>query len=323
MDDVEARAATEARGVAVPVALRCEAMPGDALRRWVEGILGWQTVEDDPDGPVPPVVRLVDVANASAPGPDGDVPTLLVVDGSVRAVEAARAARLCAPAGVLSWPEDRASLPTLVAGITAGHGGTNAASRTLRVGGASGGVGTTTVTLALAGLAGWTARRTLAVVRDHAPVGPATRIPADAVNATDLWSRAWPLPGVGGVRVVVVDGAARGVTPDVRGADLVVVDAGVDVEVDVLVCRPDAPALESVPTTTAGAVVVCGDGIVPLARIVAAAGGRRVVVLPHSVRVARAHLRGRVPTGLPGRWLRPLLALVDDGRGRARWDERA
>lgn len=321
MEDLEDRAPAEARSIAVPIALCCEPMTGDALRRWVEGILGWQTVEDDPDGPVPPVVRLVDVANATSELAV-DVPTLLVVDDTVRAIDAARAARLCAPAAVLAWPEDRASLPDLVTAITSGHRGPDGDARTLRVGGTSGGVGTTTVALALAGLAGWTSRRTLALVRDHAPVGPATRVPADAVSANDLWSRAWPLPGVGGVRVVVVEGVVRDVVPAVRGVDLVVVDAGVDGEVDVLVCRPDAPALASVPTTTAGAIVVSGEGVVPVSRLVAAAGGRRVVVLPHSVRVARAHLRGRVPTALPGRWLRPLLALVDDGRGASAWDER-
>jgi hypothetical protein len=177
MEDVEERAPAEARGIAVPIALRCEATTGDALRRWAEGILGWQTVEDDPDGPVPPVVRLVDVANAASELA-GDVPTLLVVDDTVRAIDAARAARLCAPAAVLAWPEDRASLPALVTAVMDGHRGPDGNARTLRVGGTSGGVGTTTVALALAGLAGWTSRRTLALVRDHAPVGPAPRVPA-------------------------------------------------------------------------------------------------------------------------------------------------
>ena len=305
---------------ALPVALACAPTLDDALRRWVEGILGWQPVDDDPDGPVPPAVRLADpgghralaLADDRVAGGTGEVPTVLVVPDGSDAVEVARLVARAAPAAVLAWPRERDRLPDLVASVLAAPRARRRDARTLRVGGSAGGVGATTVVLALAGLAGWARLRTLAVVSGHAPVRSAPRVAAAAITSPDLWTRASPLHGVEGARVVGVDGTPREV-PGGRGFELAVVDAGheVDVDVDVLVCRPDAAAIEAVATTSAGAVVVVGDGLVPLARLVELAGGRRVLPVARSVRVARAHLEGLVPTALPGRWLRGLVPVVD------------
>ena len=59
---------------AVPVALALGERHVGSVRRWIEGTLGWQAVEDDLDGPVPPSVRLVDVEGAlrMLDGPAGD-----------------------------------------------------------------------------------------------------------------------------------------------------------------------------------------------------------------------------------------------------------
>lgn len=303
---------------ALPVALACTSTLDDALRRWVEGILGWQPVDDDPEGPVPPAVRLADPGghlalvptDGRAAGGPGEVPTVLVVPDGADAVEVARLVARAAPAAVLAWPRERDRLPELVASVLAAPRARPRDARTLRVGGSAGGVGATTVVLALAGLAGWARLRTLAVVSGHAPVRSAPRVAAAAITSPDLWMRAHPLHGVEGARVVGVDGTPREV-PGGRGFDLAVVDAGNEADVDVLVCRPDAAAIDAVATTSAGAVVVVGDGLVPLARLVELAGGRRVLPVARSVRVARAHLEGLVPTALPGRWLRGLVPVVD------------
>lgn len=302
---------------ALPVAIACAPALDDALRRWVEGILGWQPVDDDPDGPVPPRVRLADpwghaisLAEGRGPSRSSEVPTVLVVPDAADATEVARLVARAAPAAVLAWPRERDRLPELVTSVVTASRGRRRDARTLRVGGAAGGVGTTTVTLALAGLAGWARLRTLAIVSGHAPVRAAPRVTAAAIASPDLWSRALELPGVEGARVVGVDGPP--VEPPVgRGFDLAVLDAGTGIDVDVLVCRPDAAALDAVATTSAGAVVVVGQGLVATERLAELAGGRRMLELASSARVARAHLEGRVPTALPGRWLRGLVPLVD------------
>jgi hypothetical protein len=318
-----AAARAPAVAAALPVAIVATPALDDALRRWVEGILGWQPVEDDPDGPVPPVLRLADpdgMATLAAPtgaradgtedGRRAEVPTLLVVPAAADAVAVARLVAQVTPAGVVAWPSERERLPELVATVIAAPRARRRDARTLRVGGAAGGVGTTTVALALAGLAGWARLRTLAVVTGHAPVRDAPRVPAAALTSPDLWRRAAPLAGVDGARVVAIDGRPLD-APVGRGLDLAVLDVGQEPDVDVLVCRPDAAALATVATTSAGAVVVVGSGLVPAGRIALIAGGRRVLEVDHSVRVARAHLEGLVPTALPGRWLRTLVPLVD------------
>jgi hypothetical protein len=140
------------------------------------------------------------------------------------------------------------------------------------------------------------------------------------VEATDLFERATPLPGVPGARAVMPSApVAPGADLGAAGADFVVVDAGRSAEGDVLVCRPDRAALERLAATAAGAVVVNGQGAASPRAVLRAAGGRRLLTLPWSTRVARAGLAGRVPGSLPGSWLRRLAPLAprppDAGRG--------
>jgi hypothetical protein len=316
--------------VAVPVALALGDRHVGSVRRWLEGTLGWQAVEDDLDGPVPPAVRIVDLDGATrslesgpggglggGPGPSPDagrwdwLPTVLLVEDDEDPGRAAEIARRLVPAGVCRWPGGRDALPTLVARAIGGPRRSERTGRTLRVGGVAGGVGTTTITLALAGLAAWSGHRALAVVHGHAGIRSATPVPADALVAPDLWARATPLPGVVSARVVHTGRTAPQRAPEDRRIGLSVLDVGTAPEVDVVVCRPDGAAAEQLPATMAGAVVVVGQGLLSAARIRELAGGRTVVHVPTSVRVARAVLRGQVPAGLPGRWLaelRPVLA---------------
>lgn len=300
---------------AVPVALALGDRHVGTVRRWIEGTLGWQAVDDDLDGPVPPSVRIVDVEGALRlldVGRDDRLPTLLLIEDDDVAAIAADVARRLRPSGVCRWPDGRDALPDLVRRAVGEQRTSGSTGRVLRVGGVAGGVGTTTVALALVGLAGWSGQRALAVVHGHAGVREATPVPADAVVSPDLWSRATPLPGVVGARVVHTGPGATHRVPIDRRIGVSVLDVGTGAEVDVVVCRPDRGAAEQLPVTMAGAVVVVGRGLLSAERIEELAGGRRVVHVPTSARVARAVLRGQVPAGLPGTWLdalRPVLEL--------------
>jgi len=301
---------------AVPVALALGERHVGSVRRWLEGTLGWQAVEDDRDAPVPPAVRIVDLDGAGRlleVGIGDWLPTVLLVEDDEPPGLAADLARRLVPSGVCRWPGGREALPGLVARAIGGPRRTERAGRTLRIGGVAGGVGTTTITLALTGLAAWGGRRSLAVVHGNAGVRSAAAVPPDAVVAPDLWVRATPLPGLASARVVHTGRVAPQRTPADRRIDLSVLDLGTAPEVDIVVCRPDRAAAEQLPTTMAGAVVVVGQGLLSAGRIRDLAGGRTVVHLETSVRVARAVLRGQVPAGLPGRWLTELAPILADG----------
>ena len=301
---------------AVPVALALGERHVGTVRRWIEGTLGWQAVDDDLDGPVPPSVRIVDVEGAlrllDSGSPDR-LPTLLLLEDEDAVALAADVARRLQPAGVCRWPDGRDALPELVVRAVGERRSGVESGRVLRVGGVAGGVGTTTVVLALTGLAAWSGQRALAVVHGHAGVRGATPVPPDAIVSPDLWSRATPLPGVVGARVVHTGSGAPSRAPADRRIGLSVIDVGPDPEVDVVVCRPDRAAADQLPVTMAGAVVVVGKGLLSAERIAQLAGGRRIVHVPTSVRVARAVLRGHVPSGLPGSWVDALRPVLDVG----------
>lgn len=299
---------------AVPVALALGERHVGTVRRWIEGTLGWQAVDDDLDGLVPPSVRIVDVEGAVRLLEAGDVdplPTLLLVEDDDVAARSAEVARRLRPSGVCRWPDGRDALPELVMQAVGEQRPGVGKSRVLRVGGVAGGVGTTTVALALTGIAAWSGQRALAVVHGHAGVRSATPVPPDAIVAPDLWARATPFPGMVGARVVHTGASGATKSPVDRRIEFSVLDVGTAAEVDVVVCRPDRAASEQLPATMAGAVVVVGRGLLSAERLEELSGGRRVVHVPTSVRVARAVLRGQVPTGLPGRWIDALRPVVE------------
>ena len=302
---------------ALPVAVEVTGRLEPEVRRYVEGILGWQPVDPDTARVVPPALRLLSVTAGPPPasGPSrlaaaGSVPGVLLLDEEVDAATAAVAGARLQPAATLQWPAEREQLAERAAALLQRTPAPPSSTDVVRVAGAGGGVGTSTVALALAGLAAWRDLQVLVVVGPGAPVGEVRRVAADALSAPDLLQRATPLPGVAGAAAVLVEEPVGDVDRRATGADLVVVDAGRDAEPDVLVCRPDRAGLQRLPTTTAGIVVVNGDGPVGTSALVRAAGGRRRIVLPTSSRVARAGLHARVPTALPGTWLRRLLPAV-------------
>ena len=297
---------------ALPVQLSLAGRHADAVRRWIEGVLGWQPVESETADLVPPRVELVDEA-ARVPagsGDDGCPPRILLVDDDHAGPDAAAAAACLAPDAVLGWPSGREHLATVAAGFS-DRPGRRGGGQLLRVGGAGGGVGVTTLALAVAGLRAWSGVRTLVAVRGERPTARA--VAGAAIADPDLWLRADPLDGVPEARVVrLLDDDVAAVT-DPR-IEAVVIDQGVAWDTDLLVCRPDATALTALDATTASRFAAVGEGPAPAKALIAAARARRGVALPWSARVARAGYHGRLPASLPGTWLRRLAPLVSDLR---------
>lgn len=292
---------------ALPVVVDVAPRHAEEVRDHVEGVLGWQSVDVATAPLVPPALWLVSPGTRPA---DGNVPRLLLLPPGTAPVEAAEAGARHRAHAVVAWPSQRDRLEEVAGRLLAAPREPRGGVETVRVVGAAGGVGTSTVTLALAGLAAWRGSRVLAVVGPDAPVGQARRVPSEALASHDLLARASDLAGVAGARVVATDGGAGHLPDDLPGVDLALIDGGTQAEGDVLVCRPDRPALERLSATTAGSVVVNGEGPVPRRVLARAAGGRACVELPSSARVARAVLLARVPSALPGAWLRRLLPVV-------------
>jgi hypothetical protein len=312
---------------ALPVALDLAADRAEAVRSWVEGVLGWQVVDGKDEDPVPAVLRLRDhrdLAPAAADGLGGadgpmgqlpKLPTVLLLPDGCDAVQAAATAAWLGPAAVLGWPSDRDRLSPVVAGLLETPRRREGSTARLIVGGSAGGVGTTTVALALGGLRAWNGTRTLAAVRGLG--APYRGVPTAALGGGDLWSAADRLPGIDALRAVrLLD---QGLVPEVtdRAIEAVILDVGADPDCDVLVCRPDAAGLAGLRVTPAGAIVLVGDGAVPGRVLASAVGGRPILRVPWSPRVARAGATGRLPAGLPGAWVRALRPLVTelDGAG--------
>ena len=299
--------------VALPVTVEVSGGHAEAVRGWIEGVLGWQVVEGRLDDPVPPALRLCDEPASGSGG--AVVPTLLVLPDELPGVEAARLAVSLQPAGVLSWPSQREQLPGLAGQVLSAARPRSTGTVVLSIGGSAGGVGTTTVALALAGLRAWDGARTLALVRGLGL--PWRTVPTAALAGTDVWGAADVAPGLDRLRVLRL--ADHQPLPPLTDAEVeaVVVDAGPDPDCDVLVCRPDRAGLAAVERTTAAAIVVVGAGPVPPRALRAAGSGRVMVGLPSSARVARAGVRGRVPAGLPGAWILRLRTVVGTSTGPA------
>lgn len=281
-----------------PYQARLAGPHADPLVRWLAAELGWYAVQDTGEAAW---FTVADVAGAIAePGP-ADVLLLTSGDG---AVDAARAAVACAAPQVVSWPDDREALRAMSAQPPAPR-----AVDRIEVGGSSGGVGTTTVAAALAGLAAWQGQDTLLL---SCPGGPlpdgAPTVAAEDLVGIHTWSASTVVPGVANLRCLGVVGEVAELDPG--DAAMVLVDRGVRHDVDVLVVRRDRAGLDALARTTAAVVVVLDHGIAPPAAVRDAIGTRRFVVVPWSRRVARAGWEGRLPAGLPGTWLdtlRPVL----------------
>lgn len=293
----------------LPVSVELDGELAEAVTAYVETEAGWQVVAGG--GPPRPVVTLT-------ARPRAGEPCVVVVEGAPDH-EVTRAALLAGALDVIGWPADRARLleaPLRVRALARPVG----AAAVLRVGGAAGGTGTSTVALALAGLLAWRGARTLVAGGDDllalcglAPWGGpgaadvAVIDPSDARREVDALARA--VPGVAGL-VALGGGGAAIIEPEGWPADVVVIDvrAGGRADADVLVARPDV-GVRAVAGASAPVVLV-GDGPLDARGVARILGRRPAAWLPASARVARAGLAGRVPSALPGRWLASLETLL-------------
>ncbi|MEX1177920.1 MAG: hypothetical protein WEB09_05625 [Nitriliruptor sp.] len=296
--------------VALPVSLAVRGQLAEPLRRTVEGTLGWQLVDEVTASLVPPAVRLADVTAAV----DGASPTVLVVTRDDAPELAATATARLRPVAIVAWPAEPHELAAAAARATAAPRTAQVPTTVIRIGGAAGGTGTSTVALALAAVAAWRGGDVLVASGAAVLLPPAApTVDPSALAAPDLLARAAPIPGVPGARAVHTNSPVLEVAVADPAVDLAVIDVGVADDVDVLVVRPDAAALAGLRRTAAAAVVVTGRGAVPARALEAAVGGRRRIDLPASDRVARAAAVGRVPASLPGSYLRALHGLLPRG----------
>ncbi len=290
----------EAAG-ALPVRLSVDARLHGQLVPFLEGSLGWQVTRDDE---LPAVLALVAVGATPVHG----VPSVLLVRDDDPPDRAARDA--AGVVAVLRWPDDRARLDALAGQVLLRTGPGGHGPVTLRVGGAAGGVGTTTVTLALGGLLAWHGQPTLVVASGDVPVPDVAVVDPAALSAHRTWDAAAEVAGVANLRVLATIPGPRApaVVPD---GVVVLRDDGASADVDVLVCARDRAGLVALGTTVAAAAVVVGRGAIPLgAWRRATVGQGRQIHLDWSARVAHAGVHQRVPASLPGRWLAGLAPLA-------------
>lgn len=288
---------------ALPVLIQVSHTREGSLRRYVDGVLGWQPIGLETPGPFRARVRLTDDPALI----DETLPAILLVDDHGISAHDARQLARHASVSVCLWPSERDRLESVVAEVLHAHT-SGPGVRVLTVGGAAGGVGATTIALALGGISAWQGRTTLVAVNDVSL--NARAVSGSALTDPALWEQATPLAGMGECRVVQVnDGHPAARVRDLRISQSVY-DMGVSHDVDVLVIRPDRAGCFALDRTTASIVVVVGSGVFSPAQVKEGAGSRRVVAVEHSARVARAFAYQRVPAGLPGTWLKPLVDLV-------------
>jgi hypothetical protein len=301
---------------ALPVELALAGPEATRIAGWVEGMLGWQPVAGATS--LPARLRLADPAGA-APlrEPAAAAPLLLLVAADDGALAVAAAVARRPPDAVLRWPADRDELPAAAARLL-DRPGADPVSGDLRVGGAAGGVGTTTVALAIGALVAWRSGPALVVTHGAVPLDLPRTVEVGALAGPRTWPEAHPVPGVPRLRVVRTDRVPVDAAALAAPGPTVVRDLGIHDDVDVLVARRDRAGLAAVDRSPAAVVVVRDDGPAPLGALRAAAGGRRTILLPPSVRVARAAWLRRVPVALPGSFLRaltPVLPRPPDARG--------
>lgn len=246
----------------------------EAVGRWVEHHLGWQVVADTPHLPA----RLV-LADRPREGA-----VLLTTDQ----LDGVGQDGVGHDGPVVAWPHQADRLADLTP-----RAPRRPLAPTVVVGGAAGGVGTSTVALALAASSAWEGTATWLVA------GAALRHAAGLGEGAVV-----DCPAAPGLSVT----ADPGLVAHRAGAgDLVVVDGGVHPSAAVLVARPDAALAAALATGPAGRLVVTvGDGGLRPAEVAALTDGHTHVHLRWDLRIARAGARGRLPGEFPGRWLRPL-----------------
>ncbi|MGH8930066.1 MAG: hypothetical protein ACRDZO_05365 [Egibacteraceae bacterium] len=293
----------------LPVVVDLPGRLGEEVSAFVEIEAGWQVVgAGGALGALEPVLELTGAPRVGRP-------FVVIKEGGVGAEEV-RAALLDGALDVISWPEDRARLLEAPLRIHATHRQA-AGPSVLRVAGAGGGVGTSTISLAIGGLLAWSGKKTVVVGDEDllrlCGLGPwagpgSEELASRGVGDPELFALARPLPAVEGLSILGGGGSAVRSTVG-WPADAVVVDLRAPrhlAGVDVLCARPDSgiAILEAAPKDVP--VIVVGDGPLDQLAVRRRLGRAPIAWLPRSARVARAGLAGTVPSGLPGSWLKIL-----------------
>lgn len=298
--------------VDLPVAVELAGELGREVSRYVEVEAGWQVVETG--GPLAPVLTV-----GSAPAAPGAC--VVVVEGTPTP-EQVRAHLLGGALDVLGWPDDRARLldaPLRVRDepVIQDH------PALLRVVGTAGGVGTSTVALAMAGLAAWAGRRVAIVgdddllalcgLDDWTGPGASELLALDPQAASaEFPTVARPVPGLS--HLLALKGAGSLIPPatpwpvDAIISDLRTAPAAgwPDGGGLIVVARPDGSLRRAQGSRSP--VIVVGRGPLDRSGVRHCLGRKPEAWLPFSARVARAGLAGRVPSSLPGSWLAALRA---------------
>lgn len=312
------------RGTDLPVSVELPGALAQEVTGYVEVEAGWQVVAAG--GPPAPALAL---RAAAAPGP----PCIVILAGTP-STEQVREGLLAGALDVLGWPDDRHRLLDALPRLHALNAGPQhvRGPRVLRVAGVAGGVGTSTLALAIAGILAWSGQRTAVVgaedllelcgIRDWTGPGAVELATLDAAGvAAEAPELLRPVPGID--RLTALGGGGAYVRSCAGWpVDAVVADmrSGAAFELDVLatrgdawrllVARPDGSLRRAASAPHTVPVILMGTGPVD------GAGARRLLNrhptgwLPASARVARAGLMGRVPSSLPGSWLRALRTLL-------------
>lgn len=290
-----------------PVAVACGPRLRAEVERHLEAVLGWHVVQEG-SGWLRPNLLLVD---GTVELPRGGVPPVLLVTDDVPADEAARRAVSTGAVAVLAWPVQRGLLESV--GASLADRAPRPAGDRLQVGGGSGGVGTTTVALALGGLLAWASRVVLVVATGDVPVPDVPVVGDESLQGPGLWAVAARIPGVPDLRAVARSPgpAAVPLGVDLPDGVTLVLDLGVAAaQAEVLVVRRDRAGREAIAASPAGAIALLDDGPLSESEVLAPAGGRLVAVLPRWARVARAGAERRIPADLPASWLDPLRGII-------------
>ena len=294
----------------------CIDLPGPLaaeVARYVESEAGWQVVSSD--GPLQPVLTIAGTATTQ--------PCVVVTDAPADPALVRDALRAGA-VDVVAWPEERARLLDAPGRLRRNRGKPRIGRSPglLRVAGARGGAGTSTVALATAAAVAWAGGRALVVGGDDllrlAGCGPWVGPGAAEIGllgdqaSEEIAGIARGVPGVPGLEVL----GGYGMVADVAGwpYDLVVCDTRTDglAAAGLVVGCADA-SLAAVPPH--GRVVIVEHGPLDRRGVQRSLGRSPSGWLPYSARVARAGSAGRVPSALPGTWLDALRRALRDGTG--------
>ena len=224
----------------LPVAVVLPPPLGTDVALWIERDLGWQVV--DRAGPLEPVIALSDREC-------GPLPWIAVTDGAPDGEQVRR--HLTAGAlDVVAWPHDRLRIPLLAAQAEQDRGAGDHRGR-LTIAGAAGGVGTSTVALAIGGLLAWSGAAVLVSGGGDLLAFTGRGRPRAGLQAVGPSAGGRMRPEAGDGRFLTAAGAGRGaaVAADAAGAGVVAADA--------------AGANRSAPTPVPGVphLSVVGDGV--------------------------------------------------------------